>query len=230
MIVHREYQQKSGEWMIARSGIPTASEFDSLVTPLFEIRKGDMPTSYLAKKLAERWLGGPLAGFGTFDMDQGNILEEEAIPFYSLEFGEQIEQVGFITTDNGQIGASPDGLFADRTGIEIKCPEAHTHCKWLLNGEIPKEHAAQVHGSMFVAEAESWKFFSYRRHFPPFVVTVERDEEIQEKIAEALEAFVAKLDRAFQRLTELNGGPPRRILQKSEPITEAEPEPQDVPH
>lgn len=229
MILHREYQQKSVDWMLARSGIPTASEFDSLLTPLFEIRKGDMPTSYLAKKLAEKWIGGPLPGFNTFDMEQGNILEEEAIPFFCLHQEKEIEQIGFMTTDDGRIGASPDGMFGDGTGIEIKCPEAHTHCRWLLNGDLPKEHAAQVHGSMFVADAEQWRFFSYRRHFPPFILVVERDQEIQDKIAEAMALFLTKLDSAFERLTTLNGGPPRRAV-RPEQIAPPESTTEDVPH
>ena len=53
-------QQNSLEWLVARSGLPTASEFDNLISPKFEPRKGQMPESYLAQKLAERWIGGPL--------------------------------------------------------------------------------------------------------------------------------------------------------------------------
>ena len=52
MKIH-DVAQKSADWMILRSGIPTASEFDELVTPEFEIRKGQKPASYLACKLAE---------------------------------------------------------------------------------------------------------------------------------------------------------------------------------
>lgn len=228
MKILNEFQQGSLEWMIARAGIPTASEFDNLVTPDFKIRTGQMPATYLAKKVAEKWIGGPLAGFNTFDTEQGQILESEALPFYELQHEQDIRRVGLLTTDDGRIACSPDGMFEDGTGIEVKCPEAHTHVNYLLAGQLPKEYAAQVHGSMFVAEAESWQFFSYRRHFPPLVLTVERDEEIQKILAEALESFLARLDIACNRLVELNGGPPRRIPQKPSPVTEEEP--QDVPH
>lgn len=220
-------QQGSVEWMNARAGIPTASEFDQLVTPLFEIRKGEMPVSYLAKKVAERWLGGPLSGFNTFDMDQGNILEEEALPFYELEYGVTVNQVGLILTDDGRVGASPDGLL-EVGGLEIKCPQPHAHCKWLLDGKLPKEHAPQVHGSMFVTGAPCWTFMSYRRKFPPLVLIVERDEEIQEAIEEALSLFCDRLDRAYEHLVNLNHGPPHRsAIPTSKP--EYEPDMQDVP-
>ena len=42
-------EQGSVEWMQARAAIPTASEFDALISPLGEIRKGKMPATYLAK-------------------------------------------------------------------------------------------------------------------------------------------------------------------------------------
>lgn len=203
-------EQRSVEWMLARAGIPTASEFDALVTPDFKIRTGDMPKTYLAKKLAEVWQGGPLVGFNVFDMQQGVILEEEAIPWYELEFETKVEQVGFITTDDGRIGCSPDGLIGEEGGIEIKCPAVQTHCGYLLSGGLPKDYAAQVHGSMFVTGRPWWKFLSYCRHFPPLIVTVERDEKIQAVLAEALAKFLSQLDAGMERLTTLNGGPPQR--------------------
>ncbi len=204
------HKQGSVEWMQARAGIPTASEFDRLVTPEFKIRDGEMPKSYLAGKLAEAWQGAPLLSAVTFDMDMGNILEDEAIPWFELEYGKPVERVGLITTDDGLIGCSPDGLIGDGNGIEIKCPRVETHVRYLLDGKLPKDYGPQVHGAMFVTGRPCWTFLSYRRHFPPLVLTVERDEEIQEKLAEALALFLAKFQTARERLEEINGGPPRR--------------------
>ena len=48
--------QGSEAWLRARAGIPTASEFGNLVTPLWKIRSGDMVDGYLSRKLAERWI------------------------------------------------------------------------------------------------------------------------------------------------------------------------------
>lgn len=203
-------EQGSVDWMLARAGIPTASEFDQLLTPEFKIRSGEMPRTYLAKKVAEKWLGAPLPASNVFDMDQGQILEQEAKPFYELQYGEQIRSVGFITSDDGTVGCSPDGLLGDDCGIEIKCPAIHTHLGYLLSGQLPKEYAAQVHGAMFVTERPRWKFLSYRRHFPPLLVTVERDEEIQSKIAEAITRFTKQMEVAMKFLEDLNGGPPKR--------------------
>lgn len=215
MIIHREFQQHSLEWLQARAGIPTASEFDRLLTPKFEIRKGEMPKSYLAAKVAEAWTGmstddSPSFGFSSFAMDQGNILEDEAIPWYELEFAETVERVGFVTTDDKLAGCSPDGLIAEG-GIEIKCPALHTHVGYLLAGELPKDYACQVHGSMYVTGAPWWKFLSYRRRLPPLIMTIFRDDEIQKQIAAALSEFQTQFKAAMERMEQINGGPPPRV-------------------
>lgn len=212
--IHTEFEQRSVDWMIARAGKPTASEFDSLITPEFEVRTGQMRATYLAKKVAEAWLGGPLAGFNVFDMDQGNLLEEEAIPFYEFEFSEAIQRVGLVTTDDGRIACSPDGLIGKDGGIEIKCPEVHTHLKYLMAGELPKEYVAQVHGAMYVTGRQWWKFMSYCRHFPVFITTVPRSEQAQAAIHEAVTGFLATLDNWIERLTKMNKGvrPTRRHM------------------
>ena len=196
-----ECKQGTEEWLRARAGIPTASEFDALLTPKFETRTGAMPHTYLCKKLAEHWQGGPLPSFAPFGaMEQGQILEAEAVPWYELEFGTTINRVGFITTDDGRVGCSPDGLLGDDGGIEIKCPFADTHVRYLLAGEVPKDYAAQVHGSLYVTGRKWWKFVSYRRHFPALVVTVERDEEIMGKIGEALDEFLVRFQEGLELL------------------------------
>lgn len=210
MKIHTGFEQNSLDWLAARAGVLTASEFGQLLTPKFEIRTGEMPKTHLARKLAEKWLG-PLPGFNTLDMEFGKILEEEAKPFYEVQFSEEIQSVAFITNDEGTVGCSPDGLIGDEGGIEIKCPEPTNHIKYLLAGKLPDDYAAQVHGAMFVTGRAWWKFMSYRRNLPPFVVTIFRDEKIQEKIGEAVSEFLAMLEHNHVRLIDMNGGePPKR--------------------
>jgi hypothetical protein len=230
MIVHTEYQQGSLEWLIARAGVPTASEFDNLVTPEFKIRTGEMPQTYLATKLAEAWLQGPLpgaggSGFGTFAMEQGNVLEDEAKPWYELEYSQTITRVGFCTTDDGRIGCSPDGLIGEDSGIEIKCPEPTAHVKYLLAGDLPKQYRAQVQGCMFVTGRPSWKFVSYRRGFPKLVLTIERNQEAQDTLQIVLDDFIASFSEQFAKIVERNGGlPPKRKPFVASPVEDDKPD------
>lgn len=205
-------KQGSEQWMEARAGIPTASELDNLVTPEWKIRKGAGVDSYLAKKVAERWFGGALPGFSVFETEQGKILEGEAIPWLELERNIEVKRVGFITTDDGKAGCSPDGVIGER-GLEIKCPSPAVHVSYLLAGVLPKDYAAQVQGGLYVTGWKEWTFLSYSRRFPALELTITSNDEAQSAIEEALALFTAKLDRAYARLLEINGGPPRRSQQ-----------------
>lgn len=226
MKVH-EVQQGSVDWMLLRSGIPTASEFDQLVTPEWKVRTGQMPETYVAKKVAEYWQGGPLPSFSSFDMEQGSLLESEAIPWWELEYGQTVRRVGFITTDDGKVGCSPDGLIGGNKGIEAKCPSVHTQVRYLLDGELPKEYRVQVQGSMWVTVFSEWWFLSYRRGFPPLVLSIESDPKAQDAIGAALELYYEKFDASVARMTELNGGPPRRH-KFAKPEPDAAKEPDDI--
>lgn len=208
MRVHR-CDQGSEEWLALRAGRPTASEFDSLITPLGKIKTGDAVDTYLGKKLAERWLGRPLQWWRGGEMDQGNILEDEAIPYVEMKLDIDIDRVGFVTTDDDKVGASPDGLIRE-TGIEIKCPQPHTHVGYLLDNVLPTEYIAQVQGGMCVTGAASWRFVSYCRLFPPLILTIARDEKFIGSLVLALNAFCLRLDDGYARLVELNNGEPKR--------------------
>jgi hypothetical protein len=170
-----------------------------------------MPKTYLAKKLAEWWQGGPLLEYNTFDMEQGQLLEESAKPTFTLETGKQITNVGFVTTDDCLIGCSPDGLLEPDSGIEIKCPRIETHVRYLLAGGVPKDYLAQVHGSMYVTKRKTWNFYSFRRHLPPLLIEVKWNDEIQETLEQALGDFMDSFETGKKRLCEINGGPPKRI-------------------
>ena len=225
-------KQGTEQWFQARCGIVTASEFDNLVTPTWKPRAGEMVKSYMHRKLAERWRGEPLHSWAGNAAEQGSIREDEAVGVYGYEqwteHGLVWKVVGFITSDDGRMGCSPDSILATGStaptfdpaldvfvrGIESKCPEPQTHVKYLLSGELPKEYAAQVQGSMLVTGAAVWTFLSYARGFPPLVLEVPRDEEAIEVLSEVIEEFNVDLDAAYARLVEINGGEPERTQQQ----------------
>ncbi len=200
------------EWTKLHFGIPTASGLDNLLTPEFELRKGELPKTYVYKKVAEKLQGRPLIDLSasSFMLEQGMIIEEEARPWYALEYNKHVNTVGFITADDGRFGCSPDGLIqAERLGagydcgLEIKSPAAHTHVKYLVNGVLPKEYVAQVLGSIFVTGFKRWIFVSYRRGFPALVLEIHRDEKAMSAIARAIDSFHADFDRAMQRISNI---------------------------
>lgn len=199
MMIHPPKQGSEG-WLSLRLGHPTASEFDKLVTPLWKIKTGDGPHSYLCEKLAEHITGKPLERGGTFAMEQGSILETEAVPYFELIHDVEVQRVGYCSTDDMRIGCSPDGLIGEDGGLECKCPFAQTHVRYLLDGVVPTDYLAQVHGSMFVTGRKWWKFMSYARGFPPLIVHVDRDEKIQAAIREALDGLLKRFDESLAKI------------------------------
>ena len=206
MKIH-EVEQNSAEWLALRAGRITASELDALVTPLGKVKTGAGPRTYLMKKLAETWMGAPLATLeNIWNLDQGKFLEEQARPAFTFETGQDVRKVGFITTDDGKVGCSPDGLIGANCGLEIKCPHLETAVGYLLDGVLPPEYVLQVQGSLWVTGFPRWMFYSYRRGLPSLVLTVEPDEKIQAAISESVEQFTEAFDAGLARLKELNGG------------------------
>lgn len=201
--------QGTAEWLAVRAGIPTASEISKLITPAkMQVSTGKGVDSYLAEKLAERWLGRPLeASRKTWAMDAGTVLEDHALPKFELETGLDLERVGFVTTDDGRFGCSPDSLLAESdVGLEAKCPKPETHVGYLIGGELPADYRGQVQGSMFATGAVYWWFMSYCPGFPEFIIKVDREPKYQVVLQTALWKFQERLEKGWARLLEINGG------------------------
>lgn len=205
MKIYTDIEQGTLEWLQIRAGKVTASELDNLLTPKFEERTGEMPKTYLYKKVAEGFRGKPLddEDFSSFHTENGQMLEDEARKYYCWDIlpkGVRLTDAGFVEHDDGRFGCSPDALVGEDSGVEIKCPMTKTHVKYLLNGTLPPDYAAQVHGSLYATGRKTWQFMSYARKFPPFLLTVERDEAICAKIEAALKSFYARYDEAMEKL------------------------------
>jgi hypothetical protein len=99
-------------------------------------------------------------------------------------------------------------MIGEISGVEMKCPRIETHLGYLLSNSLPKQYVAQVQFSMYVTGFHEWQFMSYRRNFPPMIITVGRDDKFHGAIEEALESFFHRFDASMKMLIEINGGPP----------------------
>jgi len=186
-----EAEQGSEEWLAARVGRPSASQFHNLVTS-----KGKASTSadrYINLMISERLTGRSEPIFVTDAMQRGTDLEPEARAYYELETGNEVKEVGFILDNSGEFGCSPDGLVGDDGGIEIKCPAAHNHVAWARKGVCPSKHYAQVQGCMYITQRKWWDFMSYHPDIKPMIVRVERDEEFITNLAEQILLAVTEI-------------------------------------
>lgn len=190
----------SDAWHAARLGIPTASQFHRLITP------GGKPSAqadgYLYELVAGRLLGHPVSTEAVGWMERGVITEAEAVAYYEMQAGRDTERVGFVATDDGRTGCSPDRLVGPDGLLELKCPSAAVHVGYLLEADAPK-YRAQIQGQLWITGRQWVDFLSYCPELPPALVRYERDEKYIEALAEAVADFSLRLDEAHAKLLAL---------------------------
>lgn len=188
MIIH-DVEQGSKEWRELRTGIPTASNASKLITA--KTRKVSTASyAYMCWLIAESMIG-PADECDTKWMQRGTDLEAAAIRYYEWDQEVPVKRVGFITTDDGMFGCSPDGLVGDDGGIEIKCPSAGKHIQNVIDMET--QYMPQVQACMMVTERKWWDLLSFNPRIPRVIVRVKRDDEYITLLQAAIDVFVPTL-------------------------------------
>jgi hypothetical protein len=196
--------QGSEEWLLARCGKATSSEFSAILAK----GQGKTRAAYLRRVLAERLTGKPLTNsYENDDMRRGKAQEPYARMALEARLGVMIEEVGFIKHDNIEAGCSPDGLIAEDGGAEIKSVIPTVQVETIMRGGYPPEHIAQVQGNLWISKRRWWIFGSFSPDMPEhlrlYTYKVERDEEYIARLAEEVRQFLAEVDYVFQRF--MNG-------------------------
>lgn len=193
MIEIIDCDQGTPEWFAARAGIPTASEFSTVMARGKDGGASVTRAKYLRQLAGEILTEEPTPeGFTNPHMERGKLMEQEAREFYAFVRQAEPLQVGFIR--NGRKGGSPDSLIGDKGGLEIKTAIPAVQIERLQRGGLPAEHKAQVQGNLWVSEREWWDFMSYWPKLPPLIVRVYRDEGYIAEIAKAVDAFNEEVD------------------------------------
>lgn len=198
-----ECDQYSPEWWEVRCGIPTASRASNIITPA----KGDLSKSagaYADELIGDRYDSayGQCDDYQSAAMRNGSMMEPEARRIYEFEMDLDVREVGFVTTDDGRAGCSPDGLVGDDGGCEIKSPTHKVHVGYLLDGGLPLAYKPQVHWSLVVTGRKWWEFWSYARGMPSLRVRVEPDDYTN-RVREAMTAFCDMLDERAAKVAEM---------------------------
>ncbi len=195
-------EQGQPEWHSIRSGMPSASRFKELVTPTG--KPSISITKYSHELLAERLSGSPFESISTFAMRRGIELEPMAADVFTFQTDLITREVGYITNDDETVGCSPDRLVED-IGLEIKCPNHVTHTQYLLEGELPGEHKAQVMGTMWLMDIEEYWFMSFHPELPNFIRKVYRDDKYISVLESQVQRLLEMLEEAQEKIGEING-------------------------
>jgi hypothetical protein len=196
--------QGTPEWYAARAGIPTASEFATVMAK----GRGN-ETSVTRAKYMRSLVGDRLAGtaepevYTNAFMERGKLLESEARILYQIITANIATQVGFLRRTDLDAGASPDSLVGNDGGLEIKVAIRHIQIERLLLQRCPPEHVAQVQGHNWIGEREWTDFMSYSPGLPPLIHRVYRDEAYIANLAREVAQFNDELQAMLAKVEEL---------------------------
>lgn len=210
-----DFDQRSPEWYAARAGIPTASEF---ATVLAKGRDGGTSVTrkiYMLKLAGEIVTGEPMESYSNAHMERGAIMEDEARDLYAFLQDESLTRVGFIR--NGDKGCSPDSFVGARGMVEIKTALPHILIGHLLKGDFPPEHKAQCQGGLWVAERDWIDIGVYWPRLPLFVKRAYRDDAYIKTLEKAVDEFNAELTETVERVRAYGAPKPalKEVLQQS---------------
>ena len=187
MIEVFDCEQCSPEWYMARLGLPTASEFKTVLAQ----GKGGGPSktrlTYMRKLAGEIQTGVPMESYSNPYMERGKAMEDEARTAYAFWADVETVAVGFIKS--GAKGCSPDGLIDDAGMVEIKTAAPHILIEKIELDGFPPEHKAQCQGALWVAEREWIDLVIYWPGMPMFTKRAYRDTEYITALSEAVDRF-----------------------------------------
>jgi hypothetical protein len=201
-------EQRTPEWDAVRKGKITASVAAKMITPTGKPSTQAKP--FIGRLIAEqRGLQEPESIPVTEDIQTGIDQEEESRLWLQVELGKKVQQVGFIESDDGDSGFSPDGIISERwehlrdevIPVELKNPKPSTHIGYLLDGGLPNTYKAQCHFALVITDAPYMYFMSYCPGLPAMILKVERDD-YTDKVKAALKIFKKDLESANQIIGE----------------------------
>ena len=199
MIIH-DVLQRSAEWYKLRAGIPTASNFDKILTPkTLKPAKSNYHFSLAVEQIVggevDRWLGN-------IHTDHGVEAEQEAVEAYEAITGRKLEHIGFVTDDKGRAGCSPDAVVVgEKRGVEFKAYQGaktvETFCNYIETG-IPALERLQIQGSLLITEFEAWDFVLFHPELEPKIITLEPCLDIHKKLNVEIDNVIKRRDEAVK--------------------------------
>jgi hypothetical protein len=191
-------EQGTPEWFAARAGIPTASEFSTVMASGRGGGESKTRATYMKKLVGEILTGRVEEGYSNSHMERGKVMESEARNAYALLTDTEPMAVGFIR--NGRKGASPDSMIGETGLLEIKTKLPHLLLDEILRDDFPPEHMAQCQGQLWVAEREWLDIQLYWPGIEAPIKRIHRDETYIMKMSKAVNEFNEELDDLLARV------------------------------
>lgn len=201
MQIINDIAQGSEEWLQLRLGVATASNFDKIITSTGK-ESATLP-KYALELATQSLLSEPEPSYKNEAMQRGNDLEPVAREAYAKQNFQVVQEITMFKSDCGNFGYSPDGLLGDDGLLEIKCPLATTHTKYLLDNKMPTDYWQQVQGGLWVSGRRWCDFASFHPNFKEkqlFIVKVERDEKFIAELAKLAQKTITMRDKILKQI------------------------------
>jgi YqaJ-like viral recombinase domain len=190
--------QGTPEWFQARLGIPTASEFSTVMAAAKDGKERKTRNTYMRKLAGEIITGEPMENYRNADMDRGNAMEAEVRDYYEFKTDAELQRIGFVI--NGSKGCSPDSFVGDVGMLEIKTAFPHILIEKILADDFPPEHKAQTQGALWVCEKEWIDLAIYWPKMPMFVKRAYREPAYIRQISDEVDQFNVELGELVERI------------------------------
>jgi YqaJ-like viral recombinase domain len=193
--------QGSPEWLAARLGVITASQFAN-ATKMTKTGHSSYGIDYAQALAYERVFSAPSDPvFVNAAMRRGTELEPQARSWYETHTGELVETAGFFVSDCGRFGYSPDGLVGEDGLIEIKCPGGRQFVG-CITAEDWSDYLHQVQGGMWISGRQWCDLVLYTDadNGRGYIARILRDEAFIAKLADDLASFDSFVQEIVQKL------------------------------
>lgn len=197
-MIHHQHEQGSPEWLAVRRGCITGSRFKDCRDKLKNGQPSKSCLAYAMDTARERLGGAVLAKFQNAAMRTGTEQEPIARTAYERHTGNLVEEVGFITTDDGLFGVSADGLIDDDGVLEIKTMvSSDTLFTAVADGDV-SEYIDQCTGYLWLLGRQWVDLVLWVPDLDHMAIArITRDEESIEALEADLMAF-AKLVNEYE--------------------------------
>lgn len=201
MQIIKGIDQGSEQWLKLRLGVATASNFDKIITPTG--KESTQFEKYALELATQTLVSEPDSIYKNEAMQRGNALEPLARQLYQEITLNFVDEITMFKSDCGNFGYSPDGLIGEDGLLEIKCPLATTHLKYLIDNKLPSEYIPQVQGGLLVSGRKWCDFVSYHPNLKErnmLIIRVKRDEEFIAKLKDGIEKTIKLRDQILTKL------------------------------
>jgi len=203
-------EQNTPEWLTARLGIPTASEFATVMAKGRSKGERSKTRDAYMRRLADEVIYGEIEenGYTNPNMERGKVMQAEAESIYALTHDVELDRVGCIRhVDDYTLlptyGCSPDALIGDKGQLEIKTTYPQLLVGMHLAGVFPSEHLPQCQGGLWVSEREWIDLMVYWPRRKPFIKRAYRDEKYIMLIEVEVRRFLDELNDMVERMRRL---------------------------